>query len=303
MKNDSFISSLTFRYDLFVIWANGIKYINEIIERIEAEGSFDIILVQEYKPKSMKSFISHVYDFEYAPKIHLVSKTRYLNKLKHEVIYILVKNYNPDEVLMGEGRFQHIESRTIKQFKEVIRNEFNEYVEGKRTENHVIHATDNEQQTDSILKYLRNKGGLIEFQTRQILDIPFHIGKINDFEIISVDIEKLYARILIERGNILVPIKETPQYVSITKGNDEYQKYLNKYQYKRLTKTFRKDKLDKLYETITLDSYIQYGNYIIVREIGKDRKLLIADGVHRCAALLAKGYREIPVVKELNKWN
>lgn len=303
MRNNTqqyYIGNLYFRYDIFIIWANGLKSKNDIINDIEENGNFEIVLAQEISIKSMKKFIDHVYDFEYAPKIHLISKTKYLKGLEHKAMYILVRNYKPDEYFEGTGKFQHVESRTIKQFKEDIRNKYNEYIDGKRTENHVIHATDNEQQVDSILKYIRKKGGLTEFQKNQILQVPFHLGQINKFVMEYVKFSDMFARILTDKGTEIVRLEQTPQYMSLKNKSDEYIKYLSKFQYSRLSKTFKPEKLNSLFTSITEESYLERGNYIVVREIGKDKKLVIADGVHRSVALYLKGYEGALVAKEMD---
>lgn len=301
-KHNTYVGNIFYRYDLFIIWANGLKYKKQIIADIETHGYFEIVLAQEIEIGSIKRFINHVYNFDYAPKIHLISKTKYLKSLDHRAMYVLVRNNNPDEYFEGKGKFQHIESRTVKQFKERLRNKYNDYIDGKRTENHIVHATDNEQQVDGILRYIRKKNGLAEFQTSQILRVPFHLGNIDEFEVEYILFKNMYARILNDKGMDLVSLEETPQYKYLVKQTDDYKKYLSKYQYSRLSKTFHVDKLAKLYESITYESYLKYGNYIIIREMGKDKKFVIADGVHRSVAMYAKGYEGAVVVKETSKW-
>ena len=148
------------RYDYFLIWGNGLKYRDQIINEIRKDSNFQIIKILHHKPKNIKELVQAIYSYDYAPFCHLKSKTEYLLKTAPEVDFIFVKNIDPREDYVGEGEFRHIESQNVKLLKERIRDNYNKRKDDRRTEEHVIHASDNQDQTDYILRYLGFNDGL-----------------------------------------------------------------------------------------------------------------------------------------------
>ena len=148
------------RYDYFLIWGNGLPYQNEILDILRDAESIEIIRLTSYKPKNIAKLVRAIYSYDYAPLQHLRAKTRYLLETIPEVLFIFVLNRDARERYVCTGAFRHVECANIKSIKEEIRNRFNPRKEGKRTEEHVIHASDNESQVDHILKYLGVKAGV-----------------------------------------------------------------------------------------------------------------------------------------------
>ena len=110
----------------FLIWGHGLKYTDNIIQMIENVKELAIRKIVYHNPKSMSRFIKQVYSYDYAPLSHLKGKTRYLKKTPRRVLFIFVENYEPNEVMYGEGEYLHRESTTIKALKESIRDKYND---------------------------------------------------------------------------------------------------------------------------------------------------------------------------------
>jgi len=164
------------RIDSILIWGHGMKNFNNILNDIRANKNFNIIKIQKYKPKNIKKFVKEIYSYDYAPFWHLKAKTKYLMKTSSEVCFIFVENLNPTEDYLDEGSFRHKESMTLKKFKEELRDKYNPYENGKRTHNHVIHATDSENQANHMLHYLGYKEGVKLFdKPTKIVDMPYYL--------------------------------------------------------------------------------------------------------------------------------
>ena len=174
MKKTNFINKS--RIDSILIWGHGIEYFNDILNDIRANKNFEIQKIQKHRPKSMKSFVKEMYSYDYAPFWHLKAKTKYLLKTPQEVCFIFIKNLNPNEDFLDEGSFRHKESLTLKKFKEELRDKYNPYENDKRTHNHVIHATDSQEQTEHMLYYLGYEEGVDLFESENsFVDLPYYL--------------------------------------------------------------------------------------------------------------------------------
>ena len=208
------------RIDYFLIWGHGLAYTKQILEIIRNRKDFEIISIVKKSVGDIGKFVEDIYSCDSVPLKHLISKTRYLLNTPPEIIFILVKNNNSQEKFFGEGQFRHIQCQLVKDVKEEIRNKFNPRVDGKRTEYHVIHASDYQSQVEHVLSVL----GLppLEFYTREVnsdLDVPYHIGPFNNYQIKEVDIDSLYANIL---GVGLVTLTQTPHFKYLTGDKTAY---------------------------------------------------------------------------------
>jgi len=275
-----------YRVDIFLIWGHGIKYLFEILKILEKE--FEIIRIERKKIKNIKKFVKFVYSFDYAPYWHLIGKTKYLLKTPKEVAFIIVKNYylGKDDYV-GQGEFRHLENLKIKEIKELIRDKFNPYENNKRSHNHIVHATDNESQSDYLLKYLGFKNGILDVIKKNMFDLPHYIN-LEDFEIIKIPLDKLYANIL--KGSlykyqiILTPLKQTPHYKALSSGDFKiYENYINKFLGGPLKEYYSVEKFKKLSKNFVYLKAPFENNYIVV--VKKDDKYIIADGIHRACNL------------------
>ena len=88
------------RKDYFLIWGNGIKYEDQIIEIIEKNPNFKIEYFYRYKTNNIKRLISNVYFNDYTPISHLNNKTRYLKNINDKnVLFIFCTNKKPKETI------------------------------------------------------------------------------------------------------------------------------------------------------------------------------------------------------------
>lgn len=288
---------LQMRYDYFLIWGNGLSYKSEILREIDSHGDFQIVKILEHRPRSIKKLVKEIYSYDYAPYWHLKDKTNYLLTTLPEVLFIFVKNNNPQEDFYGEGKFRHIESRTVKIFKDKIRDKFNERKEDRRTESHVIHASDNEVQVDHILKYLGYMGGLnyLKKTPNMILDVPYYIPEFNQFSIRNIDVDTILCNILIgtkDRYHMeLVTLEKSPHYACLCGEIGVYSEYIHKFLGGPLDQEYSVEKFLNLSKNL---SYPYKSKYILVRR-QDPMKYVILDGLHRASILKFSGRKKFPV--------
>jgi len=287
------------RYDYFLIWGNGLEYRENIINIIAECNFLEILKITNYKTSNIKKFIRKVYSYDYAPFEHLRAKTRYLLKSSPEIVVIFVLNKNPDERWYGEGLFKHIECMKVKKLKEKLRNQFNPTVNGKRTEEHVVHSSDNEIQTENMLKIMGFKRGLDTFRTQKhsLLDLPYYLPKINKFTIKQVCMSKLYCNVLSGNHNEYLlqrkPVTSSPHYLSLKRNDMKlYSKYINCFMGGPLNSYYSVKKFKSLIRNLI---YPNEKSYIIVEKMESD-KFLILDGLHRASILMFRNKVEIPVI-------
>jgi hypothetical protein len=292
--------SLQMRYDYFLIWGNGLAYKDEILDNISSHGDFEIAKIVRHSPRSIKKLVKEIYSYDYAPYWHLRGKTEYLLTTIPQVLFIFVKNMNPMEDFSGEGAFRHIESSTVKLLKEQIRNKFNERKEDRRTENHVIHASDNESQVDHILRYLGFKEGLnyLKRCPNKILDVPYYISEFNEFAIRNIEIDKLFCNIL--RGTRasykveLVPIEESPHHACLQGNPEKYEKYIQEFLGGPLDQYYSVKKFLNLSKDLIYPNESAPSKYILVKELGPDEHVIL-DGLHRTSILKSRDQKKLPV--------
>lgn len=288
----------SFRYDYILIWGNGLIYKNQIIKEIKDHLDFEIISIINHKPKTIKNLVKAVYSFDYAPFAHLRNKTRYLLSTKPEVCFIFFKNNNPDEDYLGKNKFRHVESLTLKKFKEKIRDRFNERKEDRRSENHVIHASDNQQQTDYILKYLGYSDGIkyLERKPNGIIKCPNHLKSFDIITIKEIDINKIFCSIINFENNkaklVQKPLSESPHYKAVSENKSYYVKYLQEFQGDLLKDNYSEEKFYNLLKNLKYLEGKNKTSYIIVKEEKPDFYVIL-DGLHRASILKYRGENKI----------
>jgi len=195
IKKKSHKFPINSRIDAFIVWSHGFKYLNDILEIIRSNNFLEIVLIEKFVTKNMKQLVNNIYSHDYAPIIHLQSKIKYLKKLKPEIMLIFVKNNNPDIDFFGENSFRHLESKSINRIKKQIRNNFNpKNRDGHITHDHVIHATDNETQSNKLLNLIGYKNGVNEFnKINKIINTPYYITEPKKFSIIDISFKKLFC--------------------------------------------------------------------------------------------------------------
>ncbi|MBN1585106.1 hypothetical protein JW899_01930 [Candidatus Uhrbacteria bacterium] len=288
------------RYDYLLIWGHGLQHRDEILNLLRQDEDIEILKIIKHQINDMVRFVDVVYSYDYAPIEHLRGKTKYLLDTVPEVIFVFFRNLNAEESFVGEGEFRHIECRNIKRLKETIRDLYNPKTCGKRTEHHVVHASDNEMQTDVMLKYLGFESGTGVFaRPNFVVDAPYHLASFRVFELKIVSIDKVICWIPHrENGQINprpVSIEETPHYKALSGHDEEYKKYFEEYGGILLTDDQYLEKLRKIYGNISYLTGEYATNYIIAREV-EDDKFYILDGTHRISSLKKSGIDKIVIM-------
>ena len=284
------------RFDYFLVWGHGLRFVDEILELLRNEDHIKILKVVPHRPRSIRGFVKQIYSHDYAPFRHLKAKTRYLLKTPAEVRIIFVQNNNCSEVVVGRGRFVHIECSYITGIKERIRDRFNERKNDRRTENHVIHASDNEDHVDHLLKALGEPRGLSLFKPhgRGPIDVPHHLWPFHELCVQQVPLSELRCALLkpTNRGNAtrsVVPIEEAPHYQRLCGCPERYGEYRQQFEgTARQTDDYSPEKFMRLSESLHYLEEPHCLSYIVVRR-ENDGTMVILDGVHRAAILRARG--------------
>jgi hypothetical protein len=291
------------RYDFFTIWGNGLKHVEDILSIIRKEPNIEIIRIKSYKIKDIKKFVFKLYACDPVPVEHLRSKLAYLLKVPNQFVIVFVKNMNPQENYHGEGPFRHIQCNYVNDIKWRIRELYNPKKEGQRTEEHVIHASDYEEQVDYLLKMLGHKNGLMFLHgdgDGLPFSKPYHLRKPDFYTFRTIKHTNLRAIILSESPkNSNVPLKKTakisktPHFLSLIHRSMDYQNYLNRYRYTWLTDDHYPIKLQNMSEMSR--KQLDHLDPIIV--IRKGSSFQILDGVHRAAVSLFVGRKSIKSVE------
>jgi len=262
------------RYDSFIVWGHGIPYLSEMMTVLRAK--FKIILIHRHTITDMAKFVDDIYACDSYPLRHLRNKTRYLLSTPMEAYFILVKNSNVNEKLVGKGKWRKPQCEYVQGVKKALRARYNP---GSKPEHHVIHGTDYETQVHHLLKvfglkplayYTRNEGS----------PFPWHIAQ-KPYDGVAVEIDSLYSTI-ISQGKVRV--KDTPHYKYTTGSREEYTEYFNKYRGRQLKEDHFTERFDELMDVDTFYPIIIKGD-------------LILDGLHRSAIELSRGKKTIKALK------
>jgi len=300
-----------FRYDFFTIWGNGLSHKDEILDILRNEDSLKIIRIESRTVKNMKKFIFDLYRCDTVPIWYLRAKLKYLFMVKPEILVVFVKNYNPQEMPAGQGAFRKVQCQHINQIKIRIRNQYNPRHPDKSfqikpldkgvSHEHVIHASDYEEQVDYFLKMLGHENGIqyLHGDNENLpFEMPYYLKKPDTYIYKTILIDKLRASILDDSdGKSFIhhirKITETPHYQSLSQGPDDYRKYLEKFKYTLLTEDSYWGKFKKLNELHT-DQIKEFDRIIVTCESDYYR---ILDGVHRAAVALYHNLKHIRCVE------
>lgn len=300
-----------FRYDFFTIWGNGLAHKDEILDILRNEDSLEIIRIESRKVRNMKKFVFDLYGCDTVPIWHLHAKLKYLFRLEPEILVVFVKNYNPQEMPVGQEKFRKVQCQYINQIKIRVRNQYNPRHADKNfqikplnkgvSHEHVIHASDYEEQVDYFLKMLGHQRG-IQYLHGDSEDLPFekpyYLQTPETYIYKTIMIEELRASILDDSDSTGVvhhtrQISETPHYRSLNLKNDDYRKYLEKFRYTKLTPDYSWEGLKELNE-LDIDRIKSVDRIIVKRESDYYR---ILDGVHRAAVSLNHNLKHIRCVE------
>ncbi|ETX12583.1 hypothetical protein MUS1_03080 [Marinomonas ushuaiensis DSM 15871] len=285
------------RYDSIIIWGHGLSHLEDILTMIREKDAFDIVRIIKHKPTSMKKFVRKVYSYDYAPLAHLKSKIKYLEKVEPSLVCIVINNSSPAVDILGKSSFRHKESLTLKQLKTEIRERFNPYKDGEMTHDHIIHATDNEEQTYHILNAIGDIS-IERYYQSNLYTVPFFLGQQFSYEIKELPFENLLCgqakgdadAFIIKQ----VPVQHSVQYKALCNEVDEYRTYINKYLGTALKADHSVNNYLSLKENFNYLSTEYASSFVTVKKLS-DGKYLIMDGLHRAALHLSQNFEKIKV--------
>ncbi len=294
------------QFHFFIIWPNGFDHIGDILKILRSEKDLQILTIRKHTFKNMHDFVFDLYGCDSVPLRHLKSKLTYLYNLPPEVINIFVENFNPQETVMGSVPFRKKQCQYIVSIKNKIRNLYNPKhrdanfqilpLDKGVSHEHVVHASDREEQVDYYLKYLGIKNGISYLKNDNdglIFKKPFHIARPKRYSFKDLPISLLLATILDYENNQVVKkaitIKDTPHYKALCQDTAIYLEYLSRYQYARLCDDYS---LERFLELSSLElEKLRTLPPILVKPNGD--RYLILDGVHRAAAALFRNFETI----------
>lgn len=289
-------------YAYFLIWGHGMRYKEEILKAIRAHRSFGVVKIVNHDAEDIRKLVKVIYSHDYAPYWHLKEKVEYLLSTPNSVRFIFVQCNDPQVSYIGEGAFRHPESLTVKRLKETIRNRFNPYVRGKRTEHHVIHASDNETQVNKILKYLSFPLGLEYFRKKPnaIIDAPYYMDYFHEFTVKIIEMNSLYCNIATDQNGVFklktVPVRESPHCAFVRGDKMPYGQYLESFQGGLLTEDYSPERFQNLQKKLTYPDYGSGLPYIIVQKT-EGKRYIILDGVHRASILVGRNVSRVIVAE------
>ena len=285
------------RLDVAIIFPHGIQYFDDILEILYKYPNLELLYFRIYKPSNFIQSIEDIYRTDTVPWEHIKGKTEYLEGIGKDMIVMLIKNYAPEEFIVGSGEYQHKQCMLINRFKWEVREKFNPVIDGERSEHHIIHATDYEEQTmilwsgfgfDTIDKITSISNPLFPY-------IPFFIPKFDEYKIVEFELSKLKCyQMQKDRPNYQVLIKDSIYYKYVMGDKEPYINYWKELRGTKLYLDSSHMKFDKLIREIELDRL--HDEYIVVSENG-----VIIDGNHRACTALAKGIEKFPILQV--KWH
>lgn len=291
-------------YQLFIVWGNGEKYIDKILNEIRNYENINIQIILKKKINNINEFVKHIYKFDKNALKYLNEKTQYLHNTGNNIYLIIVKNNNlvyktkknnkkfafhetilkwKIRILFNPQMPNVNHSKCINNIKKVI---VQEYWDNNITHNHVIHCTDFEYEFAHILKYFNmdwNDKKIKHYITTKNI---FHPEK---YKVINIDIDQILCN-TVYKDNI--KIKDSPHYKYLLGDKNLYKKYI----IENLGLTIKQDHLPEAYDKLI--NKFNYGkiingipSYIIVEK--KNNNYLVLDGLHRLSILLSKNVKNI----------
>lgn len=268
---------------------------DEILGVLRRYDGLKLVCYKRYDPPDIRKFVEQVYSVDAVPIEHLKAKNEYLMHLPgKEVALLLCYNQEPEERVVGEGQYAHVQSMLVDRFKWDVRERFNPRDEkGERTEQHVIHGTDNETQTRYIWSLVEGLPEMKVFEPRLAEYpglLPWYLPGLGDYTIKDVDIGTLRCTQMTDEDNIVVPLAESVFYRFLTGDRGAYIRYWQKFGGRRLLQDYSAGKFDDLNQELKYPPRKGL-DYIIVTDDG-----IILDGNHRAAILLARGEKTVRVL-------
>ena len=279
------------RIDYFIVWKNGFDFIYEILDLIN-KNNFEIFHIKKIKTSNLRSFLKNVYSHDYAPYLHIKGKLKYLYRIKNDFVYLIsVFNKSPNEFLQLNKVESHIESKSMNTLKKIIREKYNPRDKnGKLTQNHVIHGTDNKNQAFFLLKKYN-----IEIPNIESVDKiwPTHLKNNESLSLKRIKTNLLKANIINKNKQERIDLTETPHYKFLLNDKVYYHNYLIEHLGEKLLKYYSPNKFSSLLEKIKKGIHT---HPIIINENNQ-----ILDGLHRASIYKFLDIKNIPVLITQNE--
>ena len=298
-----------FRFHFFTVWSHGLFHIDEILSLLRKDENIEILRIERNTFKNIRRFIFDFYGSDAVPVSHLRAKLAYLFQQRgpKEVINIFVKNYNPQEVWVGSHPFRKEQCQYIVEIKKQIRNLYNPKAKDPNfcvfpldkgvSHEHMIHASDREEQVDYYLKLLGHKNGIetiVNDDKGLLFEKPYHIHRPVQYSFHRLPIHALLASILTEEKGVskkLVPIIDTPHFKGLQIDSLYYKKYLETFRFSYLCDDYSLERFMQG-KKMTKAELLQLPP-ILVKSLDNG-KFQVLDGVHRASLLL---FAEIEKIK------
>lgn len=287
------------RYVYFLIWGHGYRYNKEILDILRQEPSFTILRIQDYTAKSIRKFVHGVYSHDYAPFHHLRLKTSYLLRTPNEVRIVFLINTDVHERFFGSGDYHHIECEHVKNIKENIRNLFNPRHQGVRTEDHVIHASDNEQQVENLMRIIGIKDGLDYFKrnSEMPIHVPYYLEPPKAISLKAIKVQKIFCRIVegtkTQFYTRICPLQDSPHYRFLTEGCGSYGRYIETFLGGPLTVDYSEARFRKIASSLKYLEEPFLDHYILLQKTDSTSRYVVVDGLHRICVLKRNGLESI----------
>ena len=279
------------RLDYFVIFPNAHDKLDDVLQILQRYDDVELVYLTEYHPVDMIEFVEDIYASDTVPWEHLKAKTQYIQGLGHKCFIGLMKNHAPEEKLVGEGLYAHIQCMLINRFKWQVREKLNPRYNGERSEEHVIHCSDYESQVYDF--WGRRKLRRIEDflgSPCDTVDLPWHLPSITDYEITHGDVSTLDVWEMQKKGrNKRVPIRDSIYYKYVLGEKEPYTVYWDTFKATRLNEDKSPSAYDKTIDTFDEEK----AGYVVVRDG------VILDGNHRASILISKGVTSWPILNVL----
>jgi len=284
-----YLNNYKSRYESCIIWCHGIQYYDRIFEIIRQFNT--ILYINKINITNLDIFLNKIYEFDNSLKQHIKTKSKHLYQFEKKCILVIFKNH--DLNLNNEKKCQSIEK-----LKWCIRNEFNPKhtnsnfqispkLEKGITHDHVIHTSDTEKETINILKFLKFKTNLNEYDKIEKESNNYKLININDIKCNILQFDNINKKVYCK----IMSIQDTPHYQHVIGNKNIYKEYYEQYMGLQLKRDHSPSSFENLIEKFDCQKY----NSNPTMYIKTNSNFLIRDGCHRVSILMNNGFKQIYV--------
>lgn len=288
-----------YRLTAFIFWPHAGGNLSAILSDIESTKNLTILRIVRLKVKRFNKLIRFVYRCDRINPLHIAGKTKFLNKLSGDVYFVLVGEVDPELTLRGTKK-NIVQSIIIENIKNKIRRMYNPRTKaGQVSDEHVVHATDDDVDALRIWSYVENINTARSPMTllgapgldRADLSAGREIVKGEIVARKSLSLDVLFASIYRPEisSNEYVQLKDTPHYRFLLGEADMYFDYINACRGLQHRCFYSSQKFLRLVRDLKVN-LLDFPP-VMLKVIGN--KFVIVDGLHRVATLKFLGEREV----------